>query len=431
MNHRQEQKEERSEAPRHSDQASPPSADQTQTGMNRRAFLTGTAALIGALSTQAWFSPVQAEPVLVPEDPTKVPGNPPSPYGHRSPFEQSQRLTSATNSLTPFQSLDGIITPNALHFERHHNGVPTIDSSKHRLLVHGLVDRPLIFTMEEMRRFPSVSRLLFIECSGNSAGEWKAPAGRTVQQTHGLMSTSEWTGVLLSTLLREAGVKPKARWILAEGSDAAAMTRSLPLAEVADQALICYAQNGEALRPEQGYPLRLVIPGWEGNTCIKWLRRLKLGTAPFMTREETSHYTDLMPNGTARQFTFVMEAKSVITSPSGGQQIQPGFVEIRGLAWSGGGRVTRVEISTDGGRTWQAAELQEPVLPRCHTRFRFPWHWNREEAILQSRCMDETGYVQPTRAALVAARGTNSIYHYNGIQSWKVSREGQVTNVHV
>jgi sulfane dehydrogenase subunit SoxC len=429
MNPRHEQKEGHSDAPKHSDEVSP-SSDHTQMGLSRRAFLTGTAALIGAASTQALLSQVQAEPVGVPEDPTKVPGSPPSPYGHRSAFEQSQRLTGIATSLTPFQSLHGTITPNALHFERHHNGVPAIDPSKHRLLVHGLVDRPLIFTMEEMRRFPSVSRLLFIECSGNTAAEWKAPAGRGVQQTHGLMSTCEWTGVLLATILHEVGVKPEAQWILAEGSDAAVMTRSLPLAEVADQALLCYAQNGEALRPEQGYPLRLVIPGWEGNACIKWLRRLKLGTAPFMTREETSHYTDLMPNGTARQFTFIMEAKSVITSPSGGQQIQPGFLEIRGLAWSGRGRVTKVEISTDGGRSWQAARLQEPVLPQCHTRFRFSWHWNREEAILQSRCTDETGYVQPTRAALVAARGTNSIYHYNGIQSWKISREGHVTNVH-
>jgi sulfane dehydrogenase subunit SoxC len=219
--------------------------------------------------------------------------------------------------------------------------------------------------------------------------------------------------------------------MLAEGADAAAMTRSIPLAPALEEALLCYAQNGEALRPEQGYPLRLLIPGWEGNVCIKWLRRLKLGTAPFMTREETSHYTDLMPNGTARQFTFVMEAKSVITSPSGGQQIRPGFVEIRGLAWSGRGRVTQVEVSTDGGQTWRKAQLQKPVLAKCHTRFRIPWRWNGQEAILQSRCADETGYVQPSRQALVALRGRHSIYHYNAIQSWKVSRDGTVHNVHI
>jgi sulfane dehydrogenase subunit SoxC len=189
--------------------------------------------------------------------------------------------------------------------------------------------------MDELKRFPAVTRLAFIECSGNSGGEWAKPAGRTAQDTHGLLSTSEWTGVALKTVLQEAGMKPNATWMLAEGSDAAVMTRSLPVAEILEEALLCYAQNGEALRPEQGYPLRLLLPGWEGNACIKWLRRLKLGTAPFMTREETSRYTDLMPDGTARQFTFVMEAKSVITSPSGGQPITPGFVEIRGLAWSG------------------------------------------------------------------------------------------------
>jgi sulfane dehydrogenase subunit SoxC len=288
-----------------------------------------------------------------------------------------------------------------------------------------------MFTMSDLTRFPSVTRTLFIECSGNSGKEWKGPAGKTVQETHGLMSTSEWTGVPLATVLGEAGIKAEAAWVLAEGSDAAVLTRSLPLAEALNEALLCYAQNGEALRPEQGYPLRLVIPGWEGNTCIKWLRRLKLGTAPFMTREETARYTDLMPDGKARQFTFVMEAKSAITWPSGVQRIEPGFVEIRGLAWSGRGKVTKVEVSTDGGRTWNQAQLQEPVLPMCHTRFRFGWRWNGEEALLQSRCTDETGYIQPTRAELVAVRGVHSSYHYNAIQSWKVERSGQVTNVQI
>lgn len=218
--------------------------------------------------------------------------------------------------------------------------------------------------------------------------------------------------------------------MLAEGSDAAAMARSLPLAPLIEEAILCYAQNGEPLRPEQGYPLRLLVPGWEGNTCIKWLRRLKLGTAPFMTREETSQYTDLMPDGTARQFTMVMEAKSVITYPSGGQRVWPGFVDIRGLAWSGRGRITQVEVTTDGGQSWQQAVLQDPVLPKCHTRFHFPWQWNGEDVILQSRCSDETGYVQPGRAALVAVRGVNSVYHYNAIQSWKIAADGQVSNVH-
>jgi len=252
-----------------------------------------------------------------------------------------------------------------------------------------------------------------------------------VQDTHGLTSTSEWTGVKLSTLLEAVGVQRGASWMLAEGSDAAGMDRSVPLThEVLEEAMICYGQNGEALRPEQGFPLRLLIPGYEGNINIKWLRRLKFGTAPFMTREETSKYTDLMPDGNAYQFSLVMEAKSVITSPSGQQQIQPGFQEIRGLAWSGRGRVTKAEVSVDGGRTWQLARLQEPVLPKCHTRFLWPWRWNGQETILQSRCTDETGYVQPTRQELVKVRGNNSVFHYNAIQSWRVDRDGRIWNIY-
>ncbi len=414
------------------DQSSAP--DETTDQPSRRAFLAGTAGLIGAAATQAFLPQLYAEPLpspAGPDDPARVPGSAPSPYGQRSAFERAARLPVPSHSLTPLESLHGIVTPSSLHFERHHNGVPLIDPARHRLLIHGLVERPTVFTMDELTRFPSVSRLAFIECSGNSAGEWQGASASTVQQTHGLTSTSEWTGVPLATVLREAGVKPEAAWMLAEGSDAAAMTRSVPLAQALDEALLCYAQNGEALRPEQGYPLRLLLPGWEGNICIKWLRRLKLGAEPFMTREETSHYTDLMPDGTAKQFTLVMEAKSVITSPSGGQRLQPGFVEIRGLAWSGLGLVSLVEVSTDGGHRWQPAQLQDPVLPKCHTRFRFPWRWNGREAILQSRCTDETGYVQPSRRALVAARGVHAVYHYHAIQSWKISPDGTVANVHV
>lgn len=399
--------------------------------VDRRAWLIGAASAIGATAGELLAPGLLPAGEPVPEDPTRVPGAAPSAYGVRSRFERAQRVVTATHSLTPHQSLHGVITPTALHFERHHNGVPMIEPDRHRLLIHGLLERPLTFSMNDLTRFPSVTRTLFIECSGNSGKEWKGPVGKTVQETHGLMSTSEWTGVPLATVLAESGIKPEAVWILAEGSDAAAMTRSLPVADVLNDALLCYAQNGEALRPEQGYPLRLVIPGWEGNTCIKWLRRLKLGAAPFMTREETARYTDLMPDGTARQFTFLMEAKSVITSPSGGQRIEPGFVEIRGLAWSGRGKVARVEVSTDGGGSWQPAQLQGPILPMCHTRFRFSWQWNGDDVLLQSRCTDETGYVQPTRAALVAARGVHSSYHYNAIQTWKIARDGQVTHVQV
>lgn len=399
--------------------------------LNRRGLLAGTVGLVGSMIMGSTRSSAEAATDGPADDPTRVPGKAPTPYGQRSTFETATRVTrSWWASLTPLQESHGILTPSALHFERHHNGVPTIHPAHYRLLVHGLVEQPWTFTLDDLKRFPAVSRLAFIECSGNSSLEWKGPSGKTAQETHGLTSTSEWTGVALKTLLQEVGVNPHASWMLAEGGDAAVMTRSLPLASILDEAILCYAQNGEPLRPEQGYPLRLLIPGWEGNTCIKWLRRLKLGAAPFMTREETSQYTDLMPDGTARQFTMVMEAKSVITFPSGGQRVQPGFLEIRGLAWSGRGRITGVEVSMDGGRSWRQAALQDPVLPKCHTRFHVPWRWNGEDVILQSRCLDETGYRQPDRATLVTARGVNSVYHYNAIQSWHIAADGQVSNVH-
>jgi sulfane dehydrogenase subunit SoxC len=265
--------------------------------------------------------------------------------------------------------------------------------------------------------------------------EWSKPTMRTVQFTHGLTSTSEWTGVALATILKEAGVAHGAKWLLAEGGDAAAMTRSIPLDKAMRDCFLAYGQNGEALRPEQGYPLRLMVPGYEGNINIKWLRRLEVSDTPFMTREETSKYTDLLPDGKAVQFSLAMEAKSVITSPSGEMVLDaPGFHEITGLAWSGRGSIRRVDVSTDGGRTWRAASLQGPVLPICHTRFRFPWTWDGREAILQSRCVDDTGYVQPTLGQLIAVRGLNgplgSIYHLNAIQSWLVANDGKVSNVH-
>jgi sulfane dehydrogenase subunit SoxC len=296
------------------------------------------------------------------------------------------------------------------------------------LLVHGLVERPLTFTMNDLMRFPSVSRLHFLECSGNSF--WTGTTAKsTVQETHGLLSCCEWTGVPLSMVLAEAGAKENAKWILAEGADAAGLTRSVPIEKALDDALLVYAQNGERLRPEQGYPLRLLLPGFEGNMNVKWLRRLKLGDQPFETREETSKYTDLMPNGTARQFTFVMEAKSVITFPSGGLQLRDhGFYEISGLAWSGRGRITRVDVSTDGGANWEQARLQEPVLTKCLTRFRLPWRWDGSPSRLQSRAIDETGYVQPYRPDLVTVRGLNSYYHYNAIQEWRVAADGTITN---
>lgn len=347
-------------------------------------------------------------------------------YRHGLP-EPATRLSSF--SLTPLQDLRGIITPNGLHYERHHAGFPTIDPLEHRLIVHGLVERPLIFTMEDLTRFPSVSRVHFLECSGNTQN-WGTPKPElTAQDTHGLLSCCEWTGVPLATVLAEAGVKRQAKWMLAEGADAAAMTRSIPIVKALDDALLAYAQNGERLRPEQGYPLRLLLPGYEGNTNIKWLRRLKLGSEPFETREETSKYTMLMPDGVATQFNFVMQAKSVITFPSGGQKLgAPGFYEISGVAWSGSGKIARVEVTTDGGASWRDTALQEPVMSKCLTRFRLPWRWEGGPATLASRVTDETGYVQPTREALMKVRDARSYYHYNAIQNWSVIADGAVTN---
>ena len=389
-----------------------------------RANASGTDPGAGEL-VPPWMK-AQGRPILSP------------PYGEPSSHEASvvrvpipgRINTTTAASLTPLQSLRGIITPSGLVFERHHGGVPDIPPQQHRLVLHGLVGRALSFTIDDLMRFPSVSRVHFLECSGNTAGEWKAK-GNTVQVTHGLLSCCEWTGVPLALVLQEAGIDPRAKWVLAEGADAAAMTRSIPVDKGLDDALLVYAQNGEMLRPEQGYPLRLFLPGFEGNMSVKWLRRLKLGDAPFMTREETSKYTDLMPDGSARQFTFAMEAKSVIVRPSGGHTLQAlGFVEIDGYAWSGRGRIRRVDVSVDGGRSWREAQLQEPILPKCLTAFRVPWRWDGAPAVLQSRAVDDTGYVQPARSALLAARGVDSYYHYNAIQSWSIGADGRVENVH-
>jgi sulfane dehydrogenase subunit SoxC len=368
-------------------------------------------------------------------------GEPRRLYGERSPHEKAVRYFSASapgvttgSSRTPLQDLHGIITPSSLHFERHHSGVPVLDPRKHELLLHGLVERPMKFSLSELLRFPAVSRIHFIECAGNAGREHRGDPGPTAQLSHGLVSCSEWTGVPLSTLLRESGLKGRATWLVAEGADASRHSRSIPIAKALDDVLVAYGQNGEAVRPEQGYPIRLVVPGWEGNVSVKWLHRLHVTDEPAMSRDEASSYTDLMPNGRARQFTFEMEANSVITRPSGQQQLESlGFHEISGLAWAGRGRIVRVEISVDGGGTWRDAELQGPVHSKALTRFRAPWIWNGDEALLQSRSTDETGYVQPTRDVLIAARGMSAgpdgFNHFHGIKTWRVHRDGKITHV--
>jgi sulfane dehydrogenase subunit SoxC len=403
--------------------------------LHRRLFLQGgAAALAGATLLTARAAPPDVPGWM------KAPGAGMRPYGERSPREgQVQRFvgsqpgtTGSGASRTPLEALEGIITPSSLHFERHHSGVPDIDPAQHQVLIHGLVERPLIFSMDALARYPMVSRIQFLECSGNSGALNNAePAQQTAGGLHGLVSCSDWTGVPLAVLLEEAGVRPEGRWVLAEGADSAAMSRSVPMAKAMDDAILAIYQNGERLRPEQGYPVRLFLPGYEGNMSVKWLRRIKVTAEPTMTKDETSKYTDLQPNGRALLFTFPMEVKSVITSPSGMQTMQgPGLYQISGLAWSGFGRIRRVEVSADGGKSFAEAALDGPVLPQALTRFRMPWRWDGSPSVLMSRAVDDTGAVQPTRAALLAARGAAWRYHYNAIQTWNVAAGGAVSNVY-
>jgi len=399
--------------------------------LTRRALLKRTAGGAAAILGPAAFAQEPAPRPEVPPDPTKIQGRGWQPLGERSPFERPQRRPWSTEggvSTSPLQDLEGIIVPADLHFERHHAGVPAIDPERYRLLVHGMVERPTIFTLAELKRFPRRSRTCFIECSGNGIRGYRDIAKElTPQAVDGLTSTSEWAGVPLAVIFREVGVKAGATWFLAEGMDAAVMTRSIPVEKAWDDAMIAYAQNGEALRPEQGYPARLLLPGWEGNAQVKWIRRIELSDQPFMTREETARYSDPLPDCTARMFSFEMDAKSIITFPAHPVTLPArGFWEITGLAWSGRGRITRVEVSTDGGAKWEPAALEEPVLPKSHTRFRFPWRWSGGEALLMSRATDETGYVQPTLAQLRAVRGLGTQYHYNNVRAWRVEPDGRV-----
>lgn len=393
--------------------------------MTRRRLLLGGAATAAVVLVKSSFGKMVQ--TGIPEaafDPTKVVGPLPGALGTRSPFEHPERKFSLTSSQTPLQDLYGIITPSDLHFERHHAGVPAIDPNTYELMIHGMVDKPTVFTLADLKRFPSVSRICFIECSGNFRKPDKESI--TPQDICGLTSQSEWTGVMLSTLFREVGVNPKATWFLAEGSDAAVMTRSIPVSKGWDDAMIVYAQNGEAIRPQQGYPARLLLPGWEGNTSIKWIRRIELSDGPFMTREETSKYTEPVKDGKIRQFSFTMDARSIITYPAYPAQVEKGWIEIRGIAWSGRGKIRRVEISTDAGKTWQAARLQEPVMDKAHTYFRHLWQWNGDTTEIMSRAIDETGYVQPSLKELMDARGIGTGYHLNPVTAWLVKRDGQL-----
>jgi len=407
--------------------------------LHRRLFLRG-----GGVVAAAFALPgaAHAEKLEIPEW-TKNPSGEFAGYGMPSRFEaEVQRgpagkrnplyVAGIQSGRTPLHALEGIITPSGLHFEITHNGIPDIDPAQHRLVIHGLVKRPLIFTLESLSRYPMTSRIHFVECAGNSGAlaQPKAVQG-TAQTLHGLVSCSEWTGVSLAVLLAEAGVDPKAKWIVADGADPASVSRSIPIEKAMDDAIIALYQNGERIRPSNGYPIRLLVPGYQGNMNIKWLRQLKLTEGPGQTRYETSRYSLLLKDGRAAQFKFPLDAKSVITRPSPGVGLSgPGLYEVSGIAWSGHGKVRKVEVSADGGQTWAEAALSEPVLSKALTRFRMPWRWDGGPAVLQSRATDETGYMQPTRDTLVASRGTKGFYHWNSVNSWAISSEGSAAHVY-
>ncbi|MGI6854936.1 sulfite dehydrogenase [Mesorhizobium sp. 1B3] len=420
-------------------------ADRPPPLSSRRGFiksgLIGAATLASGLAARA----AGGEEVITEiQDWNRYPGDgvDARPYGKPSQFEAHvvrrnvPWLTSDTISsvnFTPLHELDGIITPNGLCFERHHAGIAEIDPAAYRLMINGLVERPLVFTLADLKRFPRENRVYFLECAANSGMEWRGAQLNGCQFTHGMVHCVMYTGVRLRHLLDEAGLKSEGKWLLAEGADASAMTRSIPMEKALDDCMVAFAMNGEALRPEQGYPVRLVVPGWEGNMWVKWLRRLEVGDQPWQHREETSKYTDLLANGKARRFTWLMDVKSVITSPSPQAPITHGKgpLVLTGLAWSGNGIIKRVDVSVDGGRNWKTARLDGPSLPMALHRFYHEFDWDGSELFLQSRAIDEKGFVQPTKEALRAARGPNSIYHNNGIQTWHVNKDGVIENVEI
>jgi sulfane dehydrogenase subunit SoxC len=422
----------------------PAEVDARLQSQDRRAFLRKGAAMAGSAFAAGTVgaSVAGAAPLPIPEANRSM-GKPipPTEYGMPSKFEKHV-LRRRTNvfvnrqnwsdwSMTPLQYQPGIITPNGLIYERHHAGTPDIDPDKHKLVIHGMVKQPLMFSMDDLVRYPSVSRFYFMECSGNGLTDWLKPASTTVQQTHGLLSGALWTGVPLSTLLQEAGVDPAGKWVIFEGADGSAHTRSLPIEKCMEDTLIVYASNGERLRPENGYPVRAFMPGWEGNVCVKWLRRIKVTDQPAHFRSETARYTDPMPEGKWRQFSMVMECKSVITNPSGGMQMKgPGYYEVTGLAWSGAGKVRAVDVSFDGGRNWREAAVEGPIMDKCLTRFKIGWNWNGQAATLMSRAVDSTGYVQPTVQDIQKVRAiVGFVQHHNAIQPWSVNAKGEVRNV--
>ena len=394
------------------------------------------------------FTSAAAEPM--PVDPWSMePGGPILAYGTPSKYENKvvRTLTNPNNlprtshARTPHQFLQGTITPTGLHFVVARTDIPDIDPAKHRLAVHGLVKQPLLFDLDTLARYPTVSRIHFVECGGNSAPLYnKDPVQADVQAIHGLLSCSQFTGVKLSTLLDEAGIDPKAKWLIAEGADGPSMNRSIPMAKALDDAMIALYQNGERLAPSNGYPMRLLLPGYEGNMSVKWLHRIKLVEEPVMAINETLQHTYRVQGPKIWQFFFPMEVKSFITHPSPGLTIKgPGYYEISGLAYSGNGRIEKVMVSADGGKSWGEAALDAPVLPKALTRFRMPWRWDGQPVVLQSRAWDEAGNRQPTRDEMFAERGALKVNfpvtafpmgHMNVITSWSIDGKGEAKHVY-
>ena len=366
-------------------------------------------------------------------------------YGQPSPYESNvvRRTTELLSSgnmyasiaVSPIHELSGIITPNGLFFNRCHGGTAEIDYNKHRLMIHGLVEKPIVLTMDELKRYPSVTRIHFIECPANGGPEWRNPQFPSIQFAKGFMSCAEWTGVYLKDILKDLGLKPEAKWMLAEGIDSSHMGRTIPIDKVLDDAMIVWGQNGEALRPEQGYPIRILLPGWEGNLMVKWLARLEFASEPFYAKEETAKYTALKKSGKAIQHFYANEVNSVITSPcpeKPWKDLKKGdVVEIEGLAWSGMGTITGTDISFDGGKNWVEASLKGLVLPQAWTRFSYIYKYDGKPLLLSSRARDDAGYIQPSIKQERDAVGIEGVYHRNGIHTWEIKENGEVHNVQV
>ncbi|SIO04884.1 sulfur dehydrogenase subunit SoxC [Rhodovulum sp. ES.010] len=420
--------------------------DQSRGGTTRRGFIKAGLATGGAIAAGGAANAAQEPDPLITEIQPWAQGLGDGvdavPYGLPIEYESDvirrnvEWLTADTISsinFTPIHALDGTITPQGCAFERHHSGAIELRKEDYRLMINGLVDTPLVFTYADLERFPRENHVYFCECAANTGMEWAGAQLNGAQFTHGMIHNMEYTGVPLRTLLEEAGVKPEGKWIFIEGADASSNGRSIPLEKALDDVLVAFKANGEALRKEHGYPVRLVVPGWEGNLWVKWLRRVEVTTQAIQSREETSKYTDTLADGTSRKWTWVMDAKSVITSPSPQSPIAhgPGPLVITGLAWSGRGAIERVDVSIDGGKSWQTARLAQPGQPMALTRFYLDIEWDGSEMLLQSRTMDSEGYVQPTKDELREVRGLNSIYHNNGIQTWWVRETGEAENVEI